>query len=83
MSNKTFGEWLSDYDGRDEGVRDLREEYLQTRRVYPRGVRTIITPIHLYNEMRLFSGCTGAIEALVTASKLYGQPLPTSIFEGD
>lgn len=79
MTNKTFGEWLSEYDGNDVTVMDLREDYLQTRRIYPKNVKAIITPTHLYNEMRLFSGCTGAFEALETAAKLYGQPLPPSI----
>jgi len=75
MTKKPFGDWLSEYDGNDVTVTDLREDYLRVRRIFPKS-DPIITPDDLYLELFSFAGCNEAFEALKTASKLYGgEPL--------
>ena len=75
MTKKLFGDWLSDYDGDDLPIQDLKEDYLMVRRVFPKS-DPIITPDDLYLELFSFAGCTEALEALKRASKIYGgEPL--------
>ena len=75
MTKKPFGDWLSEYDGDDQPIHDLKEDYLTVRRVFPKS-DPIIRPNDLYLELFSFAGCTEALEALKRASKLYGgEPL--------
>ena len=73
----SFGEWLLAYEGEDEPIADLRDDYGSDYRVYRkrRGLGHIETPSAMRANMWMHGACSEAIDALKDAAVLYGQPL--------
>jgi len=73
----SFGEWLLAYEGEDDPIADLRDDYGSDYRVMRkrRGLGHIETPSVMETNMRMQGACREAIEALREAAVLYGQPL--------
>jgi len=75
MTKKPFGDWLSEYDGDDLPIHDLKEDYLRSMRLLPSS-DPVLTPNDLFCQLFLLNYCTEALEALKRASKIYGgEPL--------
>ena len=75
--NENFGLWLSQYDGKDPTVKDLKKDFIMMRGLFPKQgeIEDFKTPETVYADIARMNGCSGAITALKNAAIEYGQPL--------
>lgn len=75
MTKQPFGTWFKQFKGSGTPFSDLAEDMISDLKVLGKTPSYFKTPEQLYSRMSYVGACTAAINVLVEAAEMYGEPL--------